>query len=415
MTKRALISSVLISSFISLAACADHTYVAGDDTDLTADETEDERAPAAETLELDDEELENEAGQCGHDSFAASSVDKAVDIIFVIDNSGSMNQEIEAVEKNINENFAQIIEDSGIDYRVIMLTEHGTGKTDVCIDAPLADWSDESASCGTKPGINEGKFYHYSRNISSTNSLGAVLWSFEGKSDAKGLAKDGYHQWLRPEAFKIFIEVTDDGSHTGIFQDQQTVEGGKEVAANFDAALMEMSPEHFGTPEARNYRFYSIVGMAAKDENDPSQPWLPEDEIELKKCDTATGMTGTGYQALSQLTGGLRFPVCNVDDYDVLFNHVAQGIIEERRLGCEYDAPVVPEDKQLGSLYFDYTAGDASTPVAFEQVADESACTDDAFYVDGDVIRLCEQSCATVQADPGATVDFGAVCSDFIN
>ena len=76
---------------------------------------------------------------------------------------------------------------------------------------------------------------------------------------------------------------------------------------------------------------------------------------------------------------------------------------------------MVPEDKQLGSLYFDYTAGDASTPIAFEQVDDESACTDDAFYVDGDVIRLCEQSCATVQADPGATVDFGAVCSDFIN
>ncbi|MGA9522274.1 MAG: hypothetical protein WBV82_12460, partial [Myxococcaceae bacterium] len=63
---------------------------------------------------------------CESLSDEASLTKKPVDIIVVIDNSGSMTAEIVAVENNINVNFAQIIEQSGIDYRVILLAKHGS-------------------------------------------------------------------------------------------------------------------------------------------------------------------------------------------------------------------------------------------------------------------------------------------------
>src|SRR5690606_29760723 len=47
---------------------------------------------------------------------------RPMDIIISIDNSGSMAGEIEAVQQRISDDFAQIIEQSGIDYRVIMVS-----------------------------------------------------------------------------------------------------------------------------------------------------------------------------------------------------------------------------------------------------------------------------------------------------
>ena len=56
---------------------------------------------------------------------------RPVDIIFVIDNSGSMADEIASVRKNIQTDFASIIEDSGVDYRVIMVSRFGLDRKSV--------------------------------------------------------------------------------------------------------------------------------------------------------------------------------------------------------------------------------------------------------------------------------------------
>jgi len=67
-----------------------------------------------------------------------------VDIVIAIDNSGSMDDETRAVEENLNVNFAEILEQSGIDYRVILVTEHRESDgqdTAVCIASPLSSLS----------------------------------------------------------------------------------------------------------------------------------------------------------------------------------------------------------------------------------------------------------------------------------
>src|SRR6185369_13438896 len=67
-----------------------------------------------------DNDLSGQDGSCVQVQSEAKLVKSPVDIIFVIDNSGSMSDEIQAVQDNINKNFAQIIAASNIDYHIIM-------------------------------------------------------------------------------------------------------------------------------------------------------------------------------------------------------------------------------------------------------------------------------------------------------
>jgi hypothetical protein len=74
----------------------------------------------------------------------ATLVKKPIDIIISIDNSGSMEGEIAAVQDRINNDFATIIEDADVDYRVIMVSRYGSLDNDIgssnfplCISAPL--------------------------------------------------------------------------------------------------------------------------------------------------------------------------------------------------------------------------------------------------------------------------------------
>ncbi|HTM46509.1 MAG TPA: hypothetical protein VL137_16230, partial [Polyangiaceae bacterium] len=108
---------------------------------------------------------------------------RPVDIIISIDNSGSMAGEIQAVIDRINVDFAQIIENSGIDYRVIMVSRYGDlnftlGDTNfsVCIGPPLGN-----ANCPTNPApalVNTARFFHHSTDIGSYNMWCRLLESY---------------------------------------------------------------------------------------------------------------------------------------------------------------------------------------------------------------------------------------------
>src|SRR5262245_6930140 len=65
----------------------------------------------------------SQADACAAVTAMAVLVKRPVDVIFVVDTSGSMTEEIDGVEKNISVNFANIIATSGLDYRVIMVGE----------------------------------------------------------------------------------------------------------------------------------------------------------------------------------------------------------------------------------------------------------------------------------------------------
>ena len=377
-------------------------------------------------------------GSGGDDTCAATEVEatlkvKPADIIFIIDNSGSMGQEIQGVEQNINVNFAQIIGQSMVDYRVIMLTRHGSSSLSVCIEAPLSTIAQGGcANIGTNPpGNNPGKFYHYSTTVSSHNSLCKVLETFENPSNAHkdgfGLAPNGWQAWLRPEALKVFVELSDDGivcSYNGkTYNDQDQVgdtnppSGGKKVALDYDKDLLAKSPMHFGDTTERNYQWYSLVGLGAKDVNQPLLPHAPADPVTSSKCSPGSVSPGTGYQWLSKGTNALRFPLCNPGGYDVVFQAIAQGVVSGATVPCEFAMPEPGEGEVIDpdTLVVKYTPGGMGMPTEFKQVKTSSLCGPERFYIENDVIKICPEACATLTNDPQAKVDIEVGCGEIID
>lgn len=354
---------------------------------------------------------------CGNQQADAKLVPKPVDIIILIDNSGSMAAEIAGVESNINKNFAEILGKSGLDYRVIMVSAYGKNSSyRVCVEAPLGGIPQGGcANPPAQPVNNPGKFYHYSLSISSTNSWCQALASYDGAvKDQFNFAPTGWKTWLRDDAFKVFLEVTDDRvscSYGGkSYSDGGTVAGGLTAATAFDASLVAKSPLHFGpTVQKRNYAWYSIVGLAYNNPKDKA--YTPMDPVITAKCPSAVN-AGTGYQSLSNLTGGLKNPLCDPTIYDSLFVGIAQNVISEAKLQCDFDLPIPPMDKVLDmdSILVEFTPEGQNDPVVFKKVASPDMCDAMSFYVENDKVILCPQACDLVQGQKGAQLEVNFTC-----
>ena len=352
----------------------------------------------------------NADSACASQSSEAALEKKPVDIIIAIDNSGSMGEEIVGVQNNINQNFAQIIENSGVDYRVILVAKHGKANPDesICVEAPLSGIP--AGGCATPPAkpVLGPRFFQYDTEVASHNSL-CILMSTFSTPDLNGFAPNGWKDWLRPDSFKAFIELTDDGiscSFGGVtYNDADTVNGGNTTADKFDTALLALSPQHFGTAAARNYKWYSIVAMAFN--NPADKPYEPSDPVTAGTCPTAAG-PGTGYQALSVKTEGLRFPLCDTTSYDAVFKAIAAGVVSGAKVSCDFPIPPPPmgETIDLKTVVVEYTPGDGSPAQQYKQVADSTLCTPDSFYIDAasNTIFLCQDTCTSVQKDAAAKI-----------
>lgn len=333
---------------------------------------------------------------CGFERYSASLEEKPVDIIFVIDNSGSMSDEARSVGENINASFADIIRNSGLDFRVIMVTSHGEWQDqDVCVSQPLS-----GGTCSPPPNqpVNTANFFHYDRQIGSHDSLQALIQSYNS-GDKNGFAPMGFQEWLRLQAFKVIVEITDDDP-TGRFDDGSTVN-----AANFETQLFALG-DHFGTPGKRNYIFHSIIGLAANG----ADAWTPDQAIVNSTCPTGVD-EAVEYQKLSIATGGLRYPVCSFESYDAVFREIAQGVIEQSKIGCEIAFPDIPDGQVVltDGIALEWRAN-ANAPVELVTATSVNQCGDRNFYVDGDKIKLCPLLCDEVAVSTEGVLNVLAAC-----
>src|SRR6185369_8729595 len=196
------------------------------------------RCPQADLQPIDDDAGAPVVGRgqaCAMQSVRAQrGPGKTVDVIFIVDNSSSMEDEIKAIRANINQNFAQIVQASAVDMRVILLSLYGTTGTNICIGPPLA-----GTECGTGLGLggtNSDVFFHYSVDIESTDSLCLILKTFD-HADADNRAPNGWQDWLRPDSQKAFVVITDDSAHCTYEQGESQVKFGEIGADPFDDAL----------------------------------------------------------------------------------------------------------------------------------------------------------------------------------
>jgi hypothetical protein len=330
---------------------------------------------------------------------------RPVDIIFVIDNSGSMSEEIAAVRRNIDKDFAAIIDDSGVDYRVIMLSLFGPSGTDVCIDPPLG-----GAACSEGLAHTNGaRYFHYNQEIGSHDAWCQILDTLD-RPESATRAQHGFQEWLRPQAAKAFVLITDDAASCTYHDDQiQLLVGAANAdpfqdALAFHSALRAKAPDQF----SGHYQFFSIVGLAADSgEPDPVFPYQP---LQPEACSTAPA-AGLSYQALSIATDALRYPVCEGRSFDAVFQVIARSVIQTATSECTYQIPTVqaPDVIILSSVDLTLRADPGSDEQHFEQVKSPADCKNDHSFYIGDRIELCPDACRVLQraTEPEVRILYG--------
>lgn len=331
---------------------------------------------------------DTEGEQCAAQMLEAEVAFVPVDVLLVIDTSNSMAAAIDAVESSINADFAQIMGNSGLDYRVIVAGDYPPGgQLDICISMPLS-----GTDCNPPPPVPAitDRYFHYDMATGSGAFLANVVAWFSAP-DPHGLAPGGYSDWLRPEANKIILAMTDATSASG-----NTADGDA-----FDAQLLALQPALFGTPGDRRYVFHSIVSMPVN--NPPTAPWLPADPIAGE---------GGSIQQVSVLSGGWRFPLSQAADFDVVFQQIAQGVVEATPVACAFAIPEPPPGETIDpdTIEIDYLPGGLGPAETFHQVVGPADCAADAFYIDGTTVTLCPEACALVQGDQQARLDVRYGC-----
>ena len=347
---------------------------------------------------------------CVRSTEQATLVKLPVDIILLLDNSGSMSDELEAVEANINRNFAEILANSGVDYRMILISRHreeprdesDEASTSICVQSPLSGLADCSEA--EAPAFSD-RFFQYSTKLESTDSFDVLLDTYappfesSDREEKFEQAPLGWSDWLRPGTKKVFLEMTDD-------DEDMPVE-------SFVEQLLAEAPEHFGSDPTRpSFVFHSIIGIEEK--ADPTQAYLSSEPVNEQTCtgnDNEVQNAGESYQELSRMTGGLRFPLCQFGAYDVVFQTIAEDVVQRRGIECDFAIPDPPRGRELDletvAIVYD---GSDGVSVTFGQAPTPEACQPNAFYIDGGRVNLCPDACSAISNDPTAKVSVLFTC-----
>lgn len=319
-----------------------------------------------------------------------------VDIIWMVDNSSSMEPAIAQIKQGLNA-FAALIESKSLDYQVIMLSLRsaqspvmvgGSNRYPVCIPPPLAG----DASCG-----DGARFFQSSIDIRSTQPLEQFLGTLGQTAgytamDAKGGAPWAMH--LRPQATKTIVVVSDDNSRLSA-TDFEKFAGGKNP---FNSLLLPpgiLDPSWNGL--FKDYLFSGIYGYGSA--SDPSV-----------KCSfpdmTQPASSGPTYTTLVQKTGGVRAKLCDgANAWQPFFDSVAAAVINSAKLSCELTIPP-PKMGTLDPAKINVAIQSGGNQVYLPGVSDAAACGMGAgWYYDDPVkptkVTLCPSSCDAAQASVG--------------
>jgi hypothetical protein len=279
------------------------------------------------------------------------------DIIFAIDSSRSMNEEIEFVQMFMNEFSAQITA-AGIDVRVILLGDPNA----ICIGAPLGT--------GVCPDdSNPPAYVHVDQLVDSRDGLNVLV--------------DSYPMWsehLRPEATKSFVIVTDDDA----------TDAPNNSAQAFIDAMTALDPIMFET--------FSFNGVYC-----------------FTQCEMAAAAIGEVYMDLVAMTGGVGGDLC-LQDFQPVFDRLAEQIVmtSGSEITCEWNFPAPPTGQSFATdlVAVERSAGGVKTPLT--RVNSEADCAAGGFYFDSlfNPTRLiaCPSTCTELQGQVGGQVDVTFGC-----
>jgi hypothetical protein len=263
---------------------------------------------------------------------------EAADIIWVVDNSGSMAVEAAAVQDNMNR-FATSLIDEGIDVHLALISSSQMADMamacppldfvcllafiasgfnfGVCIDAPFG-----SGMCPADS--NPPNFLHLDIPVGSSNGL--------------QLAMDQYPQYasiLRPNTKKHFVIITDDESDV--------------PAATFTTWADGLDPALFGG----GWFFHGVYSMTM--------------------CPDAA-QVGTVYEQLVTQTAGVSGDLC-LQEFDPVFDALAAGVVQQAEIACDWPIPQPPPGQTLNKelVNVQYTQPDG-TVVSLSKIPEGEQC-----------------------------------------
>jgi hypothetical protein len=276
-----------------------------------------------------------------------------VDIVWIIDGSGSMLDETAAVQQNIT-NFANMIAMAGIDHHVVMLA---TG--DVAAPTPL--------------GMDPAHYLYVPAAVDSHNALQLLLD-----------LQPQYATFLRAEAALHFIVVSDDESF---------------VTATDFQTRMEMLV-------GKKFTFHAVASESVN-----GGPCIGACGLPLICGGFAPGVQ---YYALADATGGQKISICTAD-WSMVFGPLQEAVIASAPLPCDYPIPEPPDGETLDpeKVNLEFTAPGAMQAQVFPHAAGEDQCGENLawFYDDPDAptqIQMCPAACTQIGA--GGTVQIQLGC-----
>ena len=286
-----------------------------------------------------------------------------IDIIYVVDSSGSMSNEAERVQENMNA-FSSALGALSLDYHVVMITTSSY----VSVPPPL------------------GGSEHYlliDRPVSSHEPLQALLDEFPT-----------YSSFLRRSAITHFVAVTDDESDV--------------TAADF-RTQMERNL-------MRNFTFHAI----ASDMETPSLT-NPEGACQVSSGFPPEGAAAPGlqYKQLTIDTGGRFLSICTpAGEWAELFSLLTAAIAVPMALPCRYEVPPPPDGMTLDPflvnvVYTRGTGGDEVLPYAGGGPGEDPDCTDGGWYYESDaqdVILICPNTCSRIESDAEGLINLAFGC-----
>lgn len=391
------------------AACATGNNTDGTGGGSATTDPPDASAPDAQPqddggLELPDADTDGPV--VTPDSACATSVQEAattqlpVDIIWMVDNSASMQPAIAEVTAGLND-FAALIGSKSLDYRVIMLALrsktspvmiNGSNRYPVCIPQPLAGDGD----CGNGP-----RFFQSSIDIRSTQPLEQLLGTLaqtDGYKEGQEKGGEPWFQELRPEATKTIVVVTDDNARLSA-ADFETFPGGKNPFNSLTLPPGILDASWNGL--FQDYVFSGIYGWGS--DNDP-------DVTCVYQNGTKPPSSGPTYTALVTKTGGVRAQLCDASAaWGPFFDAVAQAVLETSKLSCDLPIPK-PESGELDPDAVNVQIVANDVPTVLVKVPGPGSCgPSGGWYYDDDAaptkVLLCPASCDQAQAavGPGKT------------
>lgn len=304
---------------------------------------------------------------CAGDQATAMLAESPSDIIFIVDQSGSMDQETVYVQQKIND-FVALIDPSGIDYRVVMIADPNAGNA-ICVPPPLG-----GANCG-----NNTRFRLVAERVSSHNGPELVITEYSRYSD-----------FLRLDAMKHFVFVTDDESAL--------------TAAQFTSMLQALQP----TGMFASYKVHGIYAYGMAGGNGCSGPF------------GAGAGEGLVYTELIAQTGGASGVICT-GDWTTVFADISQAVLSGSRVACDFPLPAPPMGESLdpSRVNVRYLEGGMAPGTSLPKAMDAAACDPaGGWYYDNDAapttVTLCPASCSAVQADAAADIRIEFGCSTVI-